>query len=353
MNFKEKYNEFKQFLNTILFINLKTIIMKKILLLTAITCMMSYMVNAQNYALQITTDGTSFYKDGMSELLVSDVTIEGWVKFDGTVTVDDFTALVDFRNAEGGGSKALIFRTVDENLTTSYEWNEQWTYEGADNIVTIDEWQHVAVVMSVTEAQSRFYINGVETAVDESYELAELPLGDNIRVGAGLGAEPARTVIGIMDEIRIWNVARTEEDIMDNMEQEIDPASEGLLMYYKCNKEGEDTVLTDATGNGHDLNAVGEDYAYVEDTPFEVPSDISEKEKSLNLYSYPNPVKNVLNLSKDFQNAVIRIYDITGQQVVEKVINSSFIDVDDFETGMYILEVKDGDNLYKGKFIKE
>ncbi len=329
--------------------------MKKIILLTATLCMITYMINAQtNYALEITADGTSFYLAGLDEILVSNLTMEGWVKFDGAVLpVDNYTALVDFRNASNAASKALIFKTLDDNITTSYEWNEQWVYEGAGNIVPADEWHHIAIVISGDDAETRFYIDGVETGTDASYTLGdELPLGENIRVGAGLSAETFRTVLGIMDEIRIWTIARTEDEIFENMAKQIDPASEGLLMYYRCNEEDLD-ILHDATDNGYDLAVTGgTDYEFVDDTPFELESGvISERSKIIN--TYPNPVKDILNFNKDFQNAAIRIYDITGQLVEETLLNSSFLNVANIETGMYILEIKEGNNFYNGKFIKE
>lgn len=42
-----------------------------------------------------------------------------------------------------------------------------------------------------------------------------------------------------------------------------------------------------------------------------------------NFTYYPNPVKNVLNLKSDQQISDIRIYDLTGKEVLVETINSN------------------------------
>lgn len=320
--------------------------------------MFTYIANAEgNKALEIYGDGTSFYLSGIAAVSVYDLTIEGWIKLDGNVPLDDFTALVDFRNAAAGDSKALILRNSD-GPTTSYEWNGNWTFANSENYIETDEWQHIAVVISGDDKEARFYINGYETSVDNTYSGLgdELPLGANIRVGAGLNINPERTIIGIIDEIRIWNVARTEDEILENMSKEIDPTTEGLLMYYNCNEDFESDILTDATGNGVDLNAIGKEYYFVDDTEWCTgeESSISSNKNTLVIKSYPNPVKDQLNFKgMNLQNAVIKIHDITGHLIEERTINSNSVNVTKLKTGMYFTEIKQGKNLYHGKFIKE
>ena len=52
-----------------------------------------------------------------------------------------------------------------------------------------------------------------------------------------------------MSEVRVWSVARTENQLKQNM-LGVDPASEGLALYYKL--DGSETqeggVIKDATG---------------------------------------------------------------------------------------------------------
>ncbi|MBN1927551.1 MAG: T9SS type A sorting domain-containing protein [Prolixibacteraceae bacterium] len=331
--------------------------MKKFYLLLSMLCMLTYMANAEgNTALYIYGDGTSFFLSGLEENIVSDLTIEGWVKFDGAVPLDDYTALVDFRDASTGNSKALIFKNSG-GITTSYEWNNNWTYINDGNYVPADEWVHVAVVVSGLDRIATFYINGYETGYDDQYSGLgdDLPLGENVRVGAGLGAEPLRTLIGVMDEIRIWTIVRTEEEIFENMNIEIDPASDGLLMYYRCNEESGSDLLTDETGNGYDLPVIGTEYEFVDDTEWctEEASGVT-RENLLNISLYPNPVIEQLHIKGvNLHNAAVKIFDLSGQLVDYKVTSSTFLNVSGLKKGMYLIEINQDSRIYKGKFVKE
>jgi hypothetical protein len=54
---------------------------------------------------------------------------------------------------------------------------------------------------------------------------------------------------GLMDEVRIWNVARTQAQIQASMNAELSGPQSGLQAYYKMN-EGSGQTLTDSSGNG-------------------------------------------------------------------------------------------------------
>ena len=53
-----------------------------------------------------------------------------------------------------------------------------------------------------------------------------------------------------------WSVQRTAEQIATNP-YEVDPASEGLVAYWKFN-EGAGNVITDQTGHGNDITGSGD-----------------------------------------------------------------------------------------------
>ncbi|MCF8357892.1 MAG: T9SS type A sorting domain-containing protein [Prolixibacteraceae bacterium] len=333
--------------------------MKKLLFITVTVCFLAFNSYAQdNKALHIFGDGTSFFMAGLDELIVSDLTIEGWVKIDGGVTLDDYTALVDFRDASTGDSKALIFKNSD-GPTISYEWGGNWTYISAENYLVPDEWQHVALVIDGIDAEARFYVNGFQTGSDVSYSGLgdELTLGENMRVGAGLGTEPIRTLIGVMDEIRIWTVIRTEDEIFENMAREIDPSTDGLLMYYRCNEESDATLLTDATGNGYDLPVDGDVFAYefVDDTEWNTDeTGVFDLKNSNVFYPFPNPVKNQLRFEGlKNETSVIKVLDLSGCLILEKQMTSSELDVSELQKGLYFVEIKQETETYKGRFIKE
>jgi len=61
---------------------------------------------------------------------------------------------------------------------------------------------------------------------------------------------------GRIDEVRIWNVARTDAEISGNMDQEITSAT-GLIGRWGMN-EGTGTIISDSSGsnvNGNMINS--------------------------------------------------------------------------------------------------
>lgn len=57
---------------------------------------------------------------------------------------------------------------------------------------------------------------------------------------------------GALSEFRIWGVARTQSEIVNNM-YAVNPKSTGLITYWKID-EGKGDVIHDYTGNGRDLS---------------------------------------------------------------------------------------------------
>jgi alpha-tubulin suppressor-like RCC1 family protein len=82
----------------------------------------------------------------------------------------------------------------------------------------------------------------------------------------------------------------------------------------------------------------------------------SESFESLDVVSlYPNPVKNILNISLENTSEIqkVVIYDVTGKQVKFQEGNTTSIYVEDLKSGFYLLEVAiDGKKEVK-KFIKQ
>ena len=73
-----------------------------------------------------------------------------------------------------------------------------------------------------------------------------------------------------------------------------------------------------------------------------------------NVIIYPNPSKNVLNISSDLQIENVTIYNTLGQNVFGKPLNTnqSSIDVSSLSNGVYILTAQIGNELVRKQFIK-
>jgi hypothetical protein len=61
---------------------------------------------------------------------------------------------------------------------------------------------------------------------------------------------PGRFWNGVIDDVRIWNVARTSQEIQDNLAIELNGNEPGLVAYFPMN-EGDGDTIADITGNGN------------------------------------------------------------------------------------------------------
>jgi len=90
-----------------------------------------------------------------------------------------------------------------------------------DNIVSegifeLNEWQHVAA--RIANGERQFWINGQKAGTSEV--VTPFPgLGDTASVLIGDTHEPNRNFLGLIDEVRIWNRALSEDEILEQMEQ--------------------------------------------------------------------------------------------------------------------------------------
>ena len=75
----------------------------------------------------------------------------------------------------------------------------------------------------------------------------------------------------------------------------------------------------------------------------------------IGLKYYPNPVTNVINLSAEQNLSSISVYNIMGQNVMDKVLNVSTaqIDMTDLNAGYYFIKVASGNENATIKVIKQ
>ncbi len=119
-----------------------------------------------------------------------------------------------------------------------------------DNTVTVNEWQHVAFVFDDVANTVKIYRNGIEVA---SASYTGTIAGGNFN--CTLSENSAEAFGGAMDEVRIWNVARTQAQLQANMGAPINAATTGLVVYYNFNQGNPGgtntglTTLVDATSS--------------------------------------------------------------------------------------------------------
>ncbi|HEY1171931.1 MAG TPA: LamG-like jellyroll fold domain-containing protein [Verrucomicrobiae bacterium] len=77
-----------------------------------------------------------------------------------------------------------------------------------------------------------------------------LGLANTTHLGSGAAYD------GSMDEVRIWNIARSDAEILANWNKTVDPQSANLLAYYRF-EDGVGTIMADETANDNFISVVG------------------------------------------------------------------------------------------------
>ncbi|MDR1884205.1 MAG: DUF1735 and LamG domain-containing protein [Prevotella sp.] len=119
----------------------------------------------------------------------------------------------------------------------------------------VNEWIHIALTYdSSNNGAMKVYVNG-KVQSESAKSLGRINLGINGSNGFYIGRsyEDSRFLAGEVSECRIWNIVRTQEEIAGNP-YEVDPASEGLVAYWKCD-DGSGNTVKDHTVNGNHLTS--------------------------------------------------------------------------------------------------
>lgn len=155
--------------------------------------------------------------------ITADFTYEAWIKPAGFNWLGGIIS--KYQNAASNGntfrlSYAGNFRGLCIN-----------NYITADNLLTLNTWHHVAATRSGNTYA--IYIDGISYPLSGS-DMVVTANSDPVRIGVDyLDAGSPRYFNGSIDEVRIWNIARSQAQIQANMNKELDPSTQvGLVAYY-------------------------------------------------------------------------------------------------------------------------
>ena len=112
------------------------------------------------------------------------------------------------------------------------------------------KWYHIA--MTIADGITKVYINGDLKATFPKG--GSLSGGDPFLIGRSYSG--GRGIQARLSEVRVWSVARSAEEIKDNM-YKVDAKSDGLLAYWHM-ITADGSVVSDATGNNYDLLQKGQ-----------------------------------------------------------------------------------------------
>ncbi len=156
------------------------------------------------------------------------MTIELWIKpnqnmgngkWDRIVNKDWYTGY--FFGGKNGATNALA-------VALSGDLNAAVT---PNNTIDIGVWQHVGFVFDDLANTIKIYKNGM--LISTSTWNGTITGNPNSLLTLSQSSE---TFNGVMDDVRIWNVARTQSEIQANMNTELAGTESGLVAYYPFNQ---------------------------------------------------------------------------------------------------------------------
>ncbi len=181
----------------------------------------SYQVNSG----ALNFDGTNDYvsiADVAALDLITNYTIECWIKPE---TFASSTGIVSKFNSAASNGYALRL-----NANSPYTGINFDGMNTATGLLVANKWYHIAATKS--GATRKLYINGSEVTLT-GIGVTTVANADVLAIGADL--LNSRYFDGNIDEVRIWNTARTAIEIQNNMYSEISSSSTGLIAYYNFN----------------------------------------------------------------------------------------------------------------------
>lgn len=154
----------------------------------------------------------------------------------------------------------LLLITADNKLNIYFKDNSGNTTEfiTTNAIVSsgdVGQWVHIAVSVTASTPSAVVYKNGSSQALSTiaSNATSVRNTSDVFRIGA-YGSTVTGFLDGILDEVRIWNTARTSTQINDNMNLELTGTESGLIAYFPF--ETLSTPTPTATPGGGDITSV-------------------------------------------------------------------------------------------------
>ncbi len=185
---------------------------------------------------------------------VSDnLTLEAWVKWGGQNTSNNnqFILFRGHRSDQTNGQGYGIMLDQANNHRLTIFLGGKTTHPYLDGIsLPADKWTHLAAVRR--SGVWEFYINGAVQIVTNSSLAPTAPTsgGTSIAVNVASSLPNARYFKGEVDEARFWSVARTEDQIRENMFSLVTQTqtSLGLQAYYRFDHSS-GTTLTDLAGD--------------------------------------------------------------------------------------------------------
>jgi len=309
-------------------------------------------------------DGNSDYVDfgnvTESNFVKSDFTIEFWMnkptsRIEAIIGKREHCSNSNFWNSR-------IATTINFELDQTNTGVNYLNLSGAENVAD-SNWHHIAITRRGPDI--KLYLDGVldqTGSSDDTTSLsnaASLLVGQNPCVGT---ADGTRNFSGQIDEIRLWRIARTSDQIKSTMNDTLSPeyyssTDSSLFGYWRFDELEDLGIFSDGADDVRDFSIYENHGDLVGDASL-IQSDIlvsientivKSPEKFLLNQNYPNPFNPTTTISYILtaeSDVTLAVYDISGREVYA-VVNGKqpggrheiAFDASNLSSGIYIYKM--------------
>lgn len=338
----------------------------KFILATLLIPNFSIKTTAQTNA--IAFNGTTEYAQIVNAELLNisnELTVEAWVQLN---KVDGNNFIVG-KQWCGNSQFAYTFSIVDGKVR--WVWNSDGNcnnssyVETANIVFNASECHHLAVTHTNTSV--KIYVDGIEASsvlIQGNYSyIASSTEPFRIGIYKGLSGSFAYFMNGKIDELKVWNTVRTQQQINSYKNLVLNGNEPNLVAYFDFEGISNGSFITipnKALSTGSLLNAETSANAQFE-ASCAVLTNLEITEKDNNditqfLTIQPNPAFSELQIlfNKGITNETLELFSINGQKLSEFQVTGikTTMDVSNLEKGIYYL-ILGHNQIYTTKFIKE
>ena len=213
--------------------------------LTTIASVPAVESNGAGYALDF--DGTNDFgncgNNASVQITGKAITMEAWIKPTKVGTM----AIIKKTGAIGGGTGYELYCGSAGLVYCRFNGLDASRAISTTSYPTTGGWIHVAATYD--GINTKMYVNGVLEGT--TAYTASIVNSTNILEIANDPSTTARFFQGSIDEVRLWNVARSDADIKTNMTKKLVGNEAGLVGYWRFD-ETSGTVINDETSNNND-----------------------------------------------------------------------------------------------------
>jgi len=295
----------------------------------------------------------------LNEIDNGDFTLEAWIKGNDSEQ-KSHPMIFSNRGTDAFGGGVLFF--LHDNWRGSKSKllclqvdaiNYMFIDNGCFNGSLLDgECHHVAVTRKGNDIA--LYADGILIGQLSPMNLGSISLDEPLLIGKD--AATNNTFNGTISHFRIWNIARTQEEIIETKNKNLEDSEGGLLASWDMSNSDEDQVIFDKIGGFNGVLGTSNQQEIVDPEWLDqrCNGDFFNNE-DLIFQVFPNPTTQILNISYRCDEAVdIQIFDTVGRLVFYKKSAPSNVEVDleNYATGVYFINLRYKDQYFSKKVMK-